>query len=367
MTDTETRPGTDEPGPEEARMQGRQVFAYFGLLFLFLILTRALLTELHSLFDLAVFPKLASGVQQALDYATEFDNVLNTIYSLLYAFLFSLPVAIVYRVTKDDGKFDPALAQTIVLLAMVVTAVMIVISGDLARAFGLAGVVGAVRFRNSLDDAKDAVFVFLAIAIGMTCGARAYTVALWTSLIMTSTLYFMWYFHFGRLPGRILASHKGGKAKKKDRKDDGEAPSLPPASAETQDRVQRMIEQQYRLVQLASMSREMGEKKANAGLVVEAKDLARAQNHVETVLASSGGQWQLANLVASEGGRGTLEFVGRLSKGGAPGALVQALLQGDVASFIAGVEFRSLKGQRAVEAPDPRPGLGGPFPADGAS
>ena len=34
------------------------------------------------------------------------------------------------------------------------------ISYKRARAFGLAGVVGAVRFRNRLDDAKDAVFVF---------------------------------------------------------------------------------------------------------------------------------------------------------------------------------------------------------------
>ena len=158
------------------------------------------------------------AVRQVLDSAAEFDNALNILFSLLYAFLFSVPIAIVYRVTKADDLFDPSLGQTIVLLAMVVTAVMVVISGDLARAFGLAGVVAAVRFRNTLDDAKDAVYVFLAIAIGMACGSRAYSIAVWTSLVMTTTLYLMWRYRFGQLPGQIFASREGGKKKKKKKK-----------------------------------------------------------------------------------------------------------------------------------------------------
>ena len=48
---------------------------------------------------LAIFPKLAEGVQQVLDNAAEFDNVLNTVYSLMYAFLFSLPIVLLGTVT----------------------------------------------------------------------------------------------------------------------------------------------------------------------------------------------------------------------------------------------------------------------------
>ena len=350
-SDTDTEDPRELTPPATAGMEGRQVFAYFGLLFLFLILTRTLLAELHSVFDLALLPKLAAGIQQTLDSATEFDNVLTTVHSLLFSFLFSLPVAIVYRVTKDDGQFDPALAQTIVLLSMVVTAVMVVISGDLARAFGLAGVVGAVRFRNSLDDAKDAVFVFLAIAIGMACGARAYTVGLWTSLILTSALYFMWYFHFGQLPGGLLASHKSGKAAKKGKREETQPASEP--SVEGHGRTDRMIGQQFRLAQMADEEREPGEKKSNAAVLLDARDLSLAQSFAEGVLESSGGKWRLANVVGrGTGGGGTIEFVGRLAKGSSPSALVQGLLLGADPAGIEGVEFRSLKGLRAKgEAP----------------
>lgn len=219
MLETPPPPQESPDDPETPAMQGRQLFAYYGLLFLFLLLIRSFLLELNAQFDLAIFPKMTEAVRQVLDSAAEFDNALNILFSLLYAFLFSVPIAIVYRVTKADERFDPSLGQTIVLLAMVVTAVMVVISGDLARAFGLAGVVAAVRFRNTLDDAKDAVYVFLAIAIGMACGSRAYSIAMWTSLVMTTTLYLMWRYRFGQMPGQIFASREGGKKKKKKKKE----------------------------------------------------------------------------------------------------------------------------------------------------
>lgn len=300
-------------------MQGRQLFAYYGLLFLFLLLIRSFLIELNAQFDLAIFPKMTEAVRQVLDSAAEFDNALNILFSLLYAFLFSVPVAIVYRVTKADELFDPSLGQTIVLLAMVVTAVMVVISGDLARAFGLAGVVAAVRFRNTLDDAKDAVYVFLAIAIGMACGSRAYSIAVWTSLVMTTTLYLMWRYRFGQLPGRIIASREKGKKKKKK---DGK---------EKKDK------------------REKKDKEPNLALIVEARDLPRARGHVENTLAATAGKWRLANTLAHSSGGGALEFVGRLGKSESSSSLLQRVLGGEATAFIATADIRSLKAPKAPE------------------
>ena len=112
--------------------------------------------------------------------------------------------------------------------------------------------------------------------------------------------------------------------------------------------MQQRMEQQHRLAHLAALAWEPGEKRLNAGLVVEALQVAPAQDHVEGVLAKGGGKWRLANVIAREGGAGTLEFVGRLSKSEAPAALVQALVAGAQAAAIDTVEFRSLKGQTAL-------------------
>jgi len=326
-------------------MQGRQLFSYYALLFVFLILVRALVIELNSQFDLAVFPKLASVVQQVLDTASEFDNVVNTIGSLLYAFLFSLPVALVYRITKEEDRFDPALGQTIVLLSMVVTAVIVVISGDLARAFGLAGVVAAVRFRNTLDDAKDAVYVFCAIAIGMACGAKAFTVALWTSILMTSALYFLWRYQFGRLPGQMVAARdlgrkgkKGHKDKKKKKKDKAvlAATETPPDSGPS--------DLGGRLLEFAVRTRPAGAKKANAALVVKSGGDAPSAARLEPLLSARDGDWRRFEGTGTDLPAGTLAFVGRLSKHADPEALVQSLR---LDAGIEDLQYLSLKGETA--------------------
>ena len=61
-------PSTDPEGPAAPKGggtvwsgQGRQLFAYYALLFLFLVLGRELLIEIDSRFSLAAFPKLAAN------------------------------------------------------------------------------------------------------------------------------------------------------------------------------------------------------------------------------------------------------------------------------------------------------------------
>lgn len=98
-------------------------------------------------------------------------------FALLAAFLLSIPVALVYRYTSTPGEFDPAIAQSILVLPTTVAGVILVIQGSLALAFSLAGVVTAVRFRSSLKDTDDAIYIFLAVAIGVAAGARALDIA----------------------------------------------------------------------------------------------------------------------------------------------------------------------------------------------
>ena len=42
-----------------------------------------------------------------------------------------------------------------------------------AAVIGLAGIAGLVRFRNALDDARDAMYVIVAIAVGLGAGVGA--------------------------------------------------------------------------------------------------------------------------------------------------------------------------------------------------
>jgi len=112
------------------------------------------------------------------------DAMVATLFALISALVLSIPVALVYRYTTAPGDFDPAIAQSILILPATVAGIIIVVQGSLALAFSLAGVVTAVRFRSSLKDTNDATFIFLAVAIGVAAGARALDIALVVTVVV---------------------------------------------------------------------------------------------------------------------------------------------------------------------------------------
>ena len=48
---------------------------------------------------------------------------------------------------------------------------VVVIGQSTARAFGLVGLGGFIRFRSGIKDTRDAAVMFVMIGIGMACGA----------------------------------------------------------------------------------------------------------------------------------------------------------------------------------------------------
>ena len=60
--------------------------------------------------------------------------------------------------------------QTQVLLCTAAAMIACVIGDSLARAFGVVGLGGFIRFRSGLKDPRDAAVLFLVIGLGMACG-----------------------------------------------------------------------------------------------------------------------------------------------------------------------------------------------------
>ena len=81
-----------------------------------------------------------------------------------------LYVALVYRLSTPAGSYSVSIQHTLLFLAMIVALVMLVISNQIARAFTLVGALSVIRFRTPIKSAKDASFIFLALAGGMGMG-----------------------------------------------------------------------------------------------------------------------------------------------------------------------------------------------------
>jgi hypothetical protein len=127
---------------------------------------------------------------------------LATAIAITSACLLSLPVAWLYILTRQKKGYRQSVVQTLIVLPLVVAGVVVLVKHSLALAFSLAGVVAAVRFRNTLEDSKDAVYIFLATGIGLACGVRL-EVAVVLSVAFNIVAVVLWQTDFGSSPAPL--------------------------------------------------------------------------------------------------------------------------------------------------------------------
>jgi uncharacterized membrane protein YhiD involved in acid resistance len=90
---------------------------------------------------------------------------------------------------KGTPPRQPAVIQTQIILAIVGAAVMLVVGSNLARAFGVVGAAGLVRYRAKVEDNKDAGVMLSALAAGLASGVGQYAVAAFTAAFIMVTLW----------------------------------------------------------------------------------------------------------------------------------------------------------------------------------
>src|SRR5262245_35756836 len=126
------------------------------------------------------------------------DRALITFLITLAALAVSLPVAWVYTFTRRL-RYDPSLVHSVIILPVVVSGIVTVVQHSVALAFSLAGIVAAVRFRNTLKDPKDAVYIFLALGIGIATGVGAADIAVVLSLLFNLIVLILWKYNLGAI------------------------------------------------------------------------------------------------------------------------------------------------------------------------
>jgi len=123
----------------------------------------------------------------------------RTLLVMLGALVLAGPIAWVYMVTKQELAYDESVVHTVIILPIAVAGIVMIVRDSIALAFSLAGIVAAVRFRNTLKDTKDAVYIFLAIGIGLAAGVGSLVVAFIMSLVFNLTVLALWRFNIGDL------------------------------------------------------------------------------------------------------------------------------------------------------------------------
>jgi uncharacterized membrane protein YhiD involved in acid resistance len=79
--------------------------------------------------------------------------------------------------------------QTQIILAVIASVVMLVVGSSLARAFGVVGAAGLVRYRSKIEDPKDAGVMLSTLAVGLACGVGVYPLAIFATAFIVAMLY----------------------------------------------------------------------------------------------------------------------------------------------------------------------------------
>lgn len=145
----------------------------------------------------------AAGQLIAAEPQNPWYVMLSAVVALASACLLMLPVTWVYVQTRRKKGFRQSVVQTLIILPLVVSGVILLVQNSTALAFSLGGIVGAVSFRNTLRDTKDTIYIFLAIVVGLAAGVHAMLVAVTISVCFNAIAVVMWWTDFGRV-GALL-------------------------------------------------------------------------------------------------------------------------------------------------------------------
>jgi uncharacterized membrane protein YhiD involved in acid resistance len=95
--------------------------------------------------------------------------------------------------TYSGMSYSRGLVQSLALGGILSTMIMLAIGNDIARGLGLMGALSVVRFRATLKDPKDLLFVFASQGLGVACGVQAYMVAVMGALVFSvAAVYASW-------------------------------------------------------------------------------------------------------------------------------------------------------------------------------
>jgi hypothetical protein len=90
---------------------------------------------------------------------------------------------------RGTPRRQPPVIQTQIILAVVGAVVMLVVGTSLARAFGIVGAAGLVRYRAKIDDPKDAGVMLSTLAVGLAAGVGLWMLAAFATAFILGVLW----------------------------------------------------------------------------------------------------------------------------------------------------------------------------------
>ena len=131
-----------------------------------------------------MFSKSFVAIQSGMERFSAIEILIN----LTVSFIVGMFIFYVYKKTFQGVLYQRSFNVSLVTIAMVITLIIMTISGNLILSLGMVGALSIVRFRTPIKDPVDLVFIFWAITVGIANGVGYYNISIIGSIILTIVL-----------------------------------------------------------------------------------------------------------------------------------------------------------------------------------
>lgn len=129
---------------------------------------------------------------------TENPTFVTILFTVLFSFLLSSLIVFTYEKTTRDVARPDDFLQAMVLIAIVSATIMQAIGDSVARGLGMLGALAIIRFRTTVKNPRNIVFMFASIATGIACGVYGFVIAITGTLGFCAVAFILRFTPFSR-------------------------------------------------------------------------------------------------------------------------------------------------------------------------
>lgn len=110
--------------------------------------------------------------------------------TLIYAFLLSLFVFFIYKLTTKGVIYSKKFNISMSLMSIITAAIVLSMQANITVSLGMVGALSIVRFRTAIKEPRDLLFLFWSISNGIVIGAGIYSIALVLAIVLSIAMIF---------------------------------------------------------------------------------------------------------------------------------------------------------------------------------
>ncbi len=111
----------------------------------------------------------------SIQYNSENPTLIAITFTVLCALLLGVLISFTYEKTSRTVTRPDHFLQAMVLITVVAATIIQAIGDSVARGLGMLGALSIIRFRTTVRDPRNIVFIFASIAAGIACGVFGFS------------------------------------------------------------------------------------------------------------------------------------------------------------------------------------------------